>query len=132
MRRYLGKRALDLAVAGTACVMFAPLIAGVALAVCLEDGGSPFFAQARVGRGRRPFTILKIRSMRERRVTRVGAWLRRTGIDELPQFVNVWRGEMSVVGPRPLTGDDVARLGWSDPATIGALRQSPALPACRS
>jgi lipopolysaccharide/colanic/teichoic acid biosynthesis glycosyltransferase len=109
---YPGKRALDLLVAGTACAAFAPLVAGIAVATWLEDSGSPLFAQPRVGRERRPFTILKLRSMRERRVTRVGRWLRRTGIDELPQFVNVLRGEMSVVGPRPLTQQDVDRLGW--------------------
>ena len=111
---YAGKRALDLFVAGTACAAFAPLVAGIAVATWLEDSGSPLFAQARVGRKRHPFTILKLRSMREQRVTRVGQWLRRTGIDELPQFVNVLRGEMSVVGPRPLTRQDVERLGWHE------------------
>jgi undecaprenyl phosphate N,N'-diacetylbacillosamine 1-phosphate transferase len=111
---YSGKRALDMLVAGTACAAFAPLVAGIAVATWLEDGGSPLFAQSRVGRERRPFTILKLRSMREQRVTRVGRWLRRTGIDELPQFVNVLRGDMSVVGPRPLTQQDVERLGWHD------------------
>jgi lipopolysaccharide/colanic/teichoic acid biosynthesis glycosyltransferase len=111
---YPGKRALDVLVAGTACAAFAPLVAGIAVATWLEDSGSPLFAQARVGRERHPFTILKLRSMREQRVTRVGRWLRRTGIDELPQFVNVLRGEMSVVGPRPLTQQDVDRLGWHD------------------
>jgi undecaprenyl phosphate N,N'-diacetylbacillosamine 1-phosphate transferase len=104
---YVGKRALDLLVA--------PLVAGIAVASWLEDSGSPLFAQSRVGRQRQPFTILKLRSMREQRVTRVGRWLRRTGIDELPQFVNVLRGEMSVVGPRPLTQSDVERLGWHEP-----------------
>ncbi len=112
---YLGKRALDVLVAGTACAAFAPLVAGIAVASWLEDSGSPLFAQSRVGRQRHPFTILKLRSMREQRVTRVGRWLRRTGIDELPQFVNVLRGEMSVVGPRPLTQADVERLGWHEP-----------------
>lgn len=111
---YPGKRALDVLVAGTACAAFAPLVAGIAVATWLEDSGSPLFAQSRVGRERHPFTILKLRSMREQRVTRVGRWLRRTGIDELPQFVNVLRGEMSVVGPRPLTQQDVDRLGWRD------------------
>ena len=111
---YAGKRALDLLVAGTACAAFAPLVAGVAVATWLEDSGSPLFAQPRVGRQRQPFTILKLRSMREQRVTRVGRWLRQTGIDELPQFVNVLRGEMSVVGPRPLTPEDVERLGWHE------------------
>lgn len=111
---YSGKRALDVLVAGAACAAFAPLIAGVAVASWLEDSGSPLFAQSRVGRQRQPFTILKLRSMREQQVTRVGRWLRRTGIDELPQFVNVLRGEMSVVGPRPLTQQDIERLGWHD------------------
>ena len=112
---YAGKRALDLLVAGTACAAFAPLIAGIAVATWLEDRGSPLFAQPRVGRARAPFTILKLRSMREQHVTTIGRWLRRTGIDELPQFVNVLRGEMSVVGPRPLTQQDVERLGWHEP-----------------
>jgi lipopolysaccharide/colanic/teichoic acid biosynthesis glycosyltransferase len=114
VKSYPGKRALDVLVAGTACAAFAPLVAGIAVATWLEDSGSPLFAQSRVGRERHPFTILKLRSMREQRVTRVGRWLRRTGIDELPQFVNVLRGEMSVVGPRPLTQQDVDRLGWHD------------------
>lgn len=114
MNPYPGKRALDLVAAGTACFAFAPVVAGVALAVWLEDGGPPLFAQPRIGRGRQPFTILKFRSMRESQVTRVGQWLHRTGIAELPLFVNVCRGEMSVVGPRPLTSKDVERLGWSD------------------
>ena len=111
---YAGKRTLDVLVAGAACAAFAPLVAGIAVATWLEDSGSPLFAQSRVGRQRSPFTILKLRSMREQRVTRVGRWLRRTGIDELPQFVNVLRGEMSIVGPRPLTQQDVERLGWND------------------
>lgn len=111
-KSYAGKRALDVLVAGAACAAFAPLVAGVAVATWLEDSGSPLLAQPRVGRERHPFTILKLRSMREQRVKRVGQWLRRTGVDELPQFVNVLRGEMSVVGPRPLTQQDIDRLGW--------------------
>ena len=113
MNPYPGKRALDLLVAGTAGVLFAPVLAAVTIAVWLEDGGAPLFSQPRVGRRREPFTILKIRTLHESQVTRVGQWLRHTGIDELPQFVNVCRGQMSVVGPRPLTPRDVARLGWS-------------------
>ncbi len=110
---YPGTRAFDLAAASAACLAFAPLAAGIALTSWLEDGGPTLFAQSRVGRHRQPFMILKFRSMREGRVTRVGSWLRRTGVDELPQFVNVIRGEMSVVGPRPLLEEDVQRLGWS-------------------
>jgi len=115
MNSYRGKRSLDILVAGTACVIFAPLAAGVSIATWLEDNGPPLFSQSRVGRERRALTILKFRTMRDQQVTGVGDWLRRTGIDELPQFINVCRGEMSVVGPRPLTSHDVARLGWTGP-----------------
>lgn len=112
MSSYRGKRAVDLAFAGAASLVFAPAIVGIALAVRLEDGGPSFFTQSRVGEARRQFRIVKFRTMREGAVTRVGSWLRRTGLDELPQFVNVCRGEMSVVGPRPLTSEDIARLNW--------------------
>jgi undecaprenyl phosphate N,N'-diacetylbacillosamine 1-phosphate transferase len=112
MEPYPGKRILDFAVAGTACLLLAPLAAGVTAAVWLEDRGPPIFRQARLGYGRQPFMLLKLRSMRNEEVTRVGEWLRRTGIDELPQFINVLRGDMSVVGPRPLSSQDVKRLGW--------------------
>jgi len=114
---YSGKRALDVLAAGAACAVFAPAAAAVTLATWLEDGGPPLFLQTRVGRRRQPFTIFKFRSMRNQQVSRVGRWLRRTGIDELPQFLNVCRGEMSVVGPRPLTGDDLQRLGWTEART---------------
>lgn len=113
VRPYRGKRAVDLVFAATACCVFAPIVAGLALAVWLEDRGSPFFAQPRVGQARKTFRILKFRTMRDGAVTRVGRWLRSTGLDELPQFANVWRGEMSVVGPRPLTLEDLERLQWT-------------------
>jgi lipopolysaccharide/colanic/teichoic acid biosynthesis glycosyltransferase len=113
MNTYPGKRAFDLAVAGAACMVFAPVVAGVAIAVLLDDAGPLMFSQSRLGRARQPFTLLKFRSMRDQQVTRVGQWLRSTGIDELPQFVNVCRGDMSVVGPRPLTAQDLTRLGWN-------------------
>lgn len=110
---YRGKRAMDIAFAAAACVVFAPVLALITAAIWLEDRGSPFFTQPRIGRSRQAFRILKFRTMREGVVTRVGRWLRRTGLDELPQFVNVCRGDMSVVGPRPLTAEDMARLNWS-------------------
>jgi undecaprenyl phosphate N,N'-diacetylbacillosamine 1-phosphate transferase len=110
---YRGKRILDVCLAASACIAFAPLVAVIAVAIWLEDGGSPFFTQTRVGRGRATFRILKFRTMRVGSVTRVGRWLRRTGLDELPQFVNVCRGDMSIVGPRPLTLEDITRLDWS-------------------
>lgn len=109
------KRALDLIFATVLMMVFAPLLAVLALLVRL-DGGPAFFRQVRIGEGGREFVILKLRSMRARdpgdvdprwsspddqRVTRIGAVLRRTHLDELPQLVNVLRGEMSIVGPRP-------------------------------
>src|SRR5262249_4772551 len=114
---YPAKRALDVLAASAAFALFAPAAAVVALAIGWDDGGPPLFLQGRVGRGREPFTIVKFRSMRDQQVTRVGRWLRRTGVDEWPQFLNVCRGEMSVVGPRPLTSEDLRRLGWADART---------------
>jgi lipopolysaccharide/colanic/teichoic acid biosynthesis glycosyltransferase len=110
---YRGKRVLDVTLALTACIAFAPVITVIMVAIWLEDRGSPLFAQMRVGMRRETFRILKFRTMRNGVVTRVGRWLRRTGLDELPQFVNVCRGEMSIVGPRPLTLEDITRLDWS-------------------
>ena len=109
------KRVFDVAGALAGVLAFSPLMAIIAGAIALEDGAPVLFRQERLGRGRRPFTILKFRSMRADRVTGVGRILRATGLDELPQFINILRGEMSAVGPRPLTADDVARLGWTSP-----------------
>jgi lipopolysaccharide/colanic/teichoic acid biosynthesis glycosyltransferase/protein involved in polysaccharide export with SLBB domain len=107
-------RLLSLVVALMAIVIMAPLLAVIAIAIKLDSRGSILFAQQRVGLRGRPFTLLKFRTMhadRARRsewegdnrdhVTRVGKWLRRFRLDELPQFVNVLRGEMNLVGPRP-------------------------------
>jgi lipopolysaccharide/colanic/teichoic acid biosynthesis glycosyltransferase len=112
MQHYYGKRILDLIAAAIACVVFAPLAALIALAIWLEDGESPLFLQTRIGHQRQPFTVFKFRTMRDQRVTRVGGCLRQTGLDELPQFINVCTGDMSVSGPRPLTARDIDRLGW--------------------
>jgi lipopolysaccharide/colanic/teichoic acid biosynthesis glycosyltransferase len=105
-----GSRALDVLLAAIALTGLSPALALAASAILIDDGPPILFRQARVGRGGVPFSILKLRTMREGRVTPAGAWLRATGLDELPQFVNVLRGEMSVVGPRPLTASDVERL----------------------
>ena len=110
------KRLFDLAGASAGLLVFAPVMTVIAAAVLLDDGGPVLFRQIRLGRARRPFTILKFRSMRDGRVTRVGRMLRATGLDEIPQFINILRGDMSAVGPRPLTEDDVQRLGWTSPA----------------
>ena len=109
------RRAFDIAGALGGLFVFAPIMAFVTAAIVLDDGAPVLFRQPRIGRGRRPFEILKFRSMRDGRPTRVGRVLRATGLDELPQFVNILRGDMSGVGPRPLTHEDIVRLGWTAP-----------------
>lgn len=122
----LFKRAFDVLSSAAALLLFSPVLLVTALAVKLESPGPVFFRQVRVGKNGRPFRMFKFRSMRadaeerleslrarneasgpvfkmrnDPRVTRVGAFIRRHSIDELPQFLNVLSGEMSVVGPRP-------------------------------
>ena len=107
------KRAFDIVGACAGLLAFAPVIAIATAAVFIDDGRPLFFRQQRVGYRRRPFSIIKIRTMRDGRITRVGKVLRATGLDEVPQFINILSGEMSAVGPRPLTESDVRRLGWT-------------------
>jgi lipopolysaccharide/colanic/teichoic acid biosynthesis glycosyltransferase len=106
------KRVIDIVASGVGLIGLAPLWLLIGAAVVLDSGWPPFFAQERVGRNFRPFRILKFRTMHNRpgvaitshgdpRVTRVGAVLRATKLDELPQLINVLRGDMSLVGPRP-------------------------------
>ncbi|NLH82513.1 MAG: undecaprenyl-phosphate glucose phosphotransferase [Phyllobacteriaceae bacterium] len=109
------KRALDVTVASLALILLSPLMALTAIAIVVESGRPVLFRQHRKGFGARPFGILKFRSMTVRengdtvvqasrddvRVTRIGRMIRRTSIDELPQLVNVLKGDMSIVGPRP-------------------------------
>ena len=111
------KRAFDVAGAIAGLLVFAPPMAVVAAAILLADGRPLLFRQTRLAAGRRRFTILKFRSMRNGEVTAVGRILRATGLDELPQLVNVLAGDISAVGPRPLTEEDVLRLGWTDAAS---------------
>jgi lipopolysaccharide/colanic/teichoic acid biosynthesis glycosyltransferase len=109
------KRIFDVIGAIGGLVVFALPMALIAVVILLADGPPVLFRQERLGRRRHPFTILKFRSMRHGEVTAVGRILRATGLDELPQFINILRGELSAVGPRPLTQADVQRLGWSAP-----------------
>jgi lipopolysaccharide/colanic/teichoic acid biosynthesis glycosyltransferase len=109
-------RLFDLAGAAGGLVGFGPVMLLIALAIWMDDGAPILFRQPRLGYRRRPFEILKFRTMRDGRVTRMGRLLRATGLDEIPQFLNILRGDMSAVGPRPLTEDDVVRLGWTPPA----------------
>lgn len=108
----LSKRVFDLTVALIALVVTSPIMLVAAIAIALESGFPVLFYQERVGENGRPFTLFKFRTMRkgsgpqwarpgDDRITRLGAFLRRTSIDELPQLFNVLRGEMSIVGPRP-------------------------------
>jgi len=105
-------RLLDRLGAGALLALAAPILAVAAILIRVADGSPVLFRQPRVGRGRRPFQIVKLRTMAAGRVTPIGAVLRDLGIDELPQLWNVMRGEMALVGPRALTADDVRRLGW--------------------
>jgi O-antigen biosynthesis protein WbqP len=107
------KRAFDVVASAAALLVLSPVMLGVALAIRLEDGGPALFRQTRVGKDGQPFRIFKFRSMpvatpdvpsagaRTLTVTRVGRFIRRTNLDELPQLLNILRGDMSVVGPRP-------------------------------
>jgi lipopolysaccharide/colanic/teichoic acid biosynthesis glycosyltransferase len=110
------KRALDIGLSGGALLIAAPIIAAAAAAVRLESPGHPIYRQHRVGKDGHGFEVIKLRTMvsgaehigagmavdeGDARITRVGAFLRRTSIDELPNLLNVLRGEMSLVGPRP-------------------------------
>lgn len=110
------RRALDVFVALIGSVLSAPLVALLAIAIRLESPGHPFYTQTRAGKDGRPFSIYKLRTMvsgaeftgaglaiqdGDDRITRVGRFLRRYSLDELPNLYNVLRGEMSIVGPRP-------------------------------
>ncbi|MDZ4760939.1 MAG: sugar transferase [Alphaproteobacteria bacterium] len=134
------KRAFDCIVAMVLLIFLAPVLAVIALTIFVQDGGSPIFAHLRVGAGGRPFRCFKFRSMvtdgearlaalfasnpaaldewsrtrklmNDPRVTRVGQVLRKRSLDELPQLLNVLRGDMSLVGPRPIVADELNRYG---------------------
>lgn len=108
-------RIFDIFVALTALLIFSPALAIIPLLILLDDRGPILFCQTRLGKHKRPFNVWKFRTMRDGKVTRVGKWLRATALDEFLQFLLILRGEMSTVGLRPLTQDDVTRLGWDGP-----------------
>ena len=109
------KRTFDILVAAASLLLLSPLMVAAALLIKCDSKGPVFFKQERIGRGFRPFLIYKFRTMRQDfnhkvrqitvgadpRITRIGAFLRATKIDELPQLINVLKGDMSFVGPRP-------------------------------
>jgi len=117
------RRALDVLVASSVLVLASPLLALAAIAIRLESRGPAIYRQRRVGQDGREFDVLKLRTMvagaermgaglavdeGDSRITRVGALLRRSSLDELPNLVNVIRGEMSLIGPRPTVPSQVA------------------------
>ncbi len=112
MHKFHLYRFLDIFFATLGIVLLSPVIL-VVIALCLYDTGSPFFIQERVGKNKRPFLLIKFRTMAvgtasvashlasQSAITRLGRFLRRLKLDELPQLINVLKGEMSLVGPRP-------------------------------
>lgn len=145
------KRALDLVLASLGLLLLAPLLLLIALAIKLDSAGPVLFRQERVGRYGRPFRIHKFRTMvadapargpaitvgADARITRVGRWLRERRLDELPQLIDVLRGDMSLVGPRPEVPRYVAqyppalreavlavRPGLTDPASLERLDEA--------
>lgn len=150
----MAKRAFDLAGAALALLLLSPLMLLVALWIKLDSVGPVFYRQERVGRFGVPFRIHKFRSMREGagglpitvgedpRITRAGRFLRRTRLDELPQFIDVLQGTMSLVGPRPEVPRYVAlypahlrdralavRPGLTDPASLAYIDEAALLAA---
>jgi len=110
------KRIFDVVVAGAVLLVGWPFLVALAILIRIDSPGSPIFRQQRAGRGMKPFEVYKFRTMRtgaepygaspksedDPRLTRLGRWLRETALDELPQLWNVFTGDMSLVGPRPL------------------------------
>ncbi len=120
----MAKRAFDLAMAALLLILLWPLLAVIALAVVLDSPGPALYVSERIGRGGQPFAFYKFRSMMQGaerqgsgleiapadpRITRVGSFLRRISLDELPQLFNILKGEMSLVGPRPTVRSQVER-----------------------
>ena len=120
MRRFI-KRLIDVVVSSTTLILFSPLILGTGIVVWLIMGRPVLFKQIRAGYRGKAFTLFKFRTMRQdrdgqgrllpdsERLSKIGNFLRQLSFDELPQLWNVWKGEMSLVGPRPLLADYLPR-----------------------
>jgi lipopolysaccharide/colanic/teichoic acid biosynthesis glycosyltransferase len=133
------RRAVDIAVSTTLLALASPVLLVAAIAIRLESAGHPVYRQRRAGRDGKPFDVLKLRTMvdgaehigaglaineNDSRITRIGAFLRRTSLDELPNLVNVLRGDMSLIGPRPTLPAQVTQY---TPRQRGRLRIKPGI-----
>lgn len=117
MYKYFFKRFLDFFVALFGLLMFSPLFLMVSILLYIANQGKPFFIQARPGKNERIFKIIKFKTMNDRkdeegnllpdadRLTKVGSFVRKTSLDEIPQLINVLKGDMSLIGPRPLLSE---------------------------
>ena len=129
------KSLADFIIAFVALILILPIMLLVSLMIVLIDMQSAFFVQERLGKNKVPFKIIKFQTMKNGKITGLGNVLRKTGIDELPQLINILKGQMSFVGPRPLTNEDVTRLGWNEeyyskrwnlkPGIVGLAQLSP-------
>lgn len=115
------KRGIDIVASAAALVVISPVLLVLCVMIPIDSPGAPIFAQKRIGREGKPFTVYKLRTMRKSaprsvatealsdagaHITRLGAFLRRSSLDELPQLVNILKGDMSLVGPRPLVPEE--------------------------
>lgn len=142
------KRLLDVLISAVALLLLLPVMLLIALLIFLQDGGSPLYSQIRLGRGGKEIRIRKFRSMKpgadaslnlltpaqqerylaefkiepDPRVTRLGAFLRRTCLDELPQLWNILRGDMSLVGPRPVLPQEISKYAPEEQAVFLSVR----------
>lgn len=130
------KRVFDVVATALALLPALPAMAIVALAIKLDTRGPVFYRQKRLGRGEQPFSVFKFRSMRvdadqcgpqftttdDPRITRVGKFLRGTSLDELPQLLNVLRGDMSLIGPRPYVGFELQDWSTEDRQSRASVR----------
>lgn len=109
------KPVFDRCAALVGLVVLAPALLVIGILIARDSRGPVLFKQQRLGKNQQKFTIIKFRTMTEGKVTTIGSVLRQTGLDELPQLWNILRGDMSWIGPRPLTENDMHRLGWQRP-----------------
>lgn len=101
-------------VAVIALIISLPIAFIISIIILLGSGKDVLFKQKRIGLNKTEFVILKFKTMENQKITSIGKIIRRLGLDEIPQLVNIIKGEMAFVGPRPLTGSDIDRLGWNN------------------